>query len=276
MLDKYLSYMVNSLREILIMANNTQPTQPPHPFDDFDDLALIRGATLLHKMQHLFPDFEPVPNRDSAQAPSNQINQQGEDSQMHPEEERHQRKCAVCQHPDRVEIEDEFIHWGNARQLAKQYGLADPRSIHRHARAYGLVELRRENRRGVLDRILERGPQVVTVTGVIQAIKAYSCLTDDNRWVEPPRRMEYNITSNRTPNPAPEKSAAPEKAPEPLPEQKKDAAPADKKPAAKEPPAKDPDALIPEPEVIHHAGIPPGPLPAWDGRVESSWGNPRR
>lgn len=185
---------------------------------------------------------------------------------MHPEEERHQRKCAVCQHPDRTEIEDEFIHWGNVYRLAKQYEIADYRSIHRHARAYGLIELRRENRRGVLDRILERGPEVVTVTGIIQTIKAYSCLTDDNRWVEPPRRMEYNITSNRTPNPIPEKA----------PEQIKDAAPADKKPATKEPPAKDPDALIPEPEVIHHAGIPPGPLPAWDGRVESSWGNPRR
>jgi hypothetical protein len=39
---------------------------------------------------------------------------------------------------------------------------------------------------------------------VIQAIRAYSCLTDDNRWVELPTRLEYTITANRAHNPAPE------------------------------------------------------------------------
>jgi len=254
--------MVNSLRELSRMTDNTQPTRSPEPPDGFDDLNLIRGAALLNKMWNLDPNFEPVPNRDSAQAPPNhQTNQQGEDLQMLPEEERHQRKCAVCQHPDRAEIEEEFIHWGRVYQLAKQYDIADYRSIHRHARVFGLVARRRENTRGVLDQILERGPEMVTVAGVIQAIKAYSCLTDDNRWVElphPPRRIEYHISTDRTPNPAPEK------------------APIDVKeiaPAATKAPAETPE---PEPEVIVDAGAPPGPLPAWNGRFSSNWGNPRR
>src|ERR1700752_4479701 len=101
---------------------------------------------------------------------------------MHPEEERHQSKCAICQHPDRLEIEEEFIHWRDTWHLAKKYGIADYRSIDRHARAYGLIELRRENRRVMLDRILEYGPGKIPAYGIIEAIKAYSCLTPDNRW----------------------------------------------------------------------------------------------
>jgi hypothetical protein len=56
----------------------------------------------------------------------------------------------------------------------------------------------------MLDRILESGPGKVTPQSVIQAIRAYSCLTDDNRWVEPPTRVEYVITANRAQNPPPE------------------------------------------------------------------------
>ena len=48
----------------------------------------------------------------------------------------------------------------------------------------------------MLDRILENGPGKVTPHSVIQAIRAYSCLTDDNRWIDPPTRVEYAITTN--------------------------------------------------------------------------------
>jgi hypothetical protein len=158
---------------------------------------------------------------------------------MLPAEERHQRKCLVCHHPDREEIEEEFIHWRDVWYLAKQYDIADPRSIDRHARVFGLVERRRENRRYMLDRILENGPGKVTPDSVIQAIRAYSCLTDDNRWVEPPTRVEYVITANRPQNPPPE----------PAPSELRSSQP------------KDPGVLD-----IPTNAAPPSNLPTWNGR----------
>jgi hypothetical protein len=118
---------------------------------------------------------------------------------MLPVQDRHQRKCAVCRHPDRDEIEEEFIHWHDVWHLAKKYNIQDYRSIYRHARVFGLIERRRENRRYMLDRVLESFPSGANAQSVIQAIRAYSCLTDDNRWVEPPTRVEYVITANRAP-----------------------------------------------------------------------------
>lgn len=183
-----------------------------------------------------------------------------------PEEERHQRKCSVCHHPDREEIEEEFVHWTDVWSLAKQYDIADYRSIYRHARAFGLLERRRQNCRAALDRIIEAGPGKMGVNGIIDAIRGYACLTDDNRWVEIPTRVEYLISRGadqlKSAKPlSTEGTVAPDE------ENVLDVAP------ASEP---EPDSMIPEPEVIHHAGTPPGPLPAWDGRFISTWGDPPR
>lgn len=45
----------------------------------------------------------------------------------------------------------------------------------------------------MLDSILEKAPGTVTAESVIRAIRAYSCLTDDNRWVEPTSRVEFSV-----------------------------------------------------------------------------------
>jgi hypothetical protein len=90
------------------------------------------------------------------------------------------------------------LHGAASFAGAKEYNIQDYRSIYRHARVFGLIERRRENGRYMLDRILETLPKV-PAHAVIQAIRAYSCLTDDNRWVEPPTHVEYVITTNRAP-----------------------------------------------------------------------------
>jgi len=120
--------------------------------------------------------------------------EQKEDFTMLPAEERHRRKCLICRHPDREEIEEEFVNWHDVWYLAKEYKISDYRSIHRHARATGLIVRRRENMRQVLDSIIERRPDRVTADSIIRAIRAYSCLTDDNRWVEPCSRVEFAVT----------------------------------------------------------------------------------
>ncbi|HWG59308.1 MAG TPA: hypothetical protein VN661_09700 [Candidatus Acidoferrales bacterium] len=98
---------------------------------------------------------------------------------------RHQRKCSVCCHPDREEIEQEFVSWRDTWSLARQYEIQDYRSLYRHAAATGLLERRRANMRVALDAIIEQTPTNVTADAVIRAIRAQCCLTDHNTWVEP-------------------------------------------------------------------------------------------
>jgi hypothetical protein len=99
--------------------------------------------------------------------------------------ERHERKCVVCHHPERETIEDMFVHWHQPFRMAHDYDLP-LRSLYRHAHATGLLAARRRNLRCVLDHILERATSIhITSDSIVRAVRAYTCLTDDNKWVEP-------------------------------------------------------------------------------------------
>jgi hypothetical protein len=58
----------------------------------------------------------------------------------------------------------------------------------------GLFAQRQGHVRSVFERIIEQAEDA-TVTGetVINALRAFTCLQDDGRWVEPPRRVIYSI-----------------------------------------------------------------------------------
>jgi hypothetical protein len=113
---------------------------------------------------------------------------------------RHRRKCVVCHHPEREEIEEEYINWQDVWQIARQYEITDYRSIHLHARAYGLVQARRENVCSALDNIVQKSA-TAKVTGdmVIRAIRAYSCLTEAGEWVEPSEGVVFGAASLELP-----------------------------------------------------------------------------
>jgi hypothetical protein len=88
---------------------------------------------------------------------------------------RHQRCCTVCHHPQREEIDRDFINWKSPAVIAKEYELADRTSVYRHAHALGLFEKRRRNIRAALERIIERAGEVdVTAGAVVQAVVAYA------------------------------------------------------------------------------------------------------
>ena len=53
---------------------------------------------------------------------------------------RHESQCLLCQHPQREDIEREWIDWGNTSRLAEEYGLSRD-SLYRHMHAMGLVGL---------------------------------------------------------------------------------------------------------------------------------------
>ena len=108
-----------------------------------------------------------------------------------PELSRHQRKCAVCRHPEREAIEEAFLHWQSPNQIATDYELPDPRPLYRHAHAVGLFYRRRPNLRFALENFIERVDeiQVVTPDALVRAIRAYAHLSKTGEWVEPPQQI---------------------------------------------------------------------------------------
>ncbi len=83
---------------------------------------------------------------------------------------RHARKCGVCRHPNRKEIEQDFLCWQSPDAIAKTHGIADHSSIYRHAHAAGLFERRSQTLRIALGPIIEKAMTVrVTADAVIRA-----------------------------------------------------------------------------------------------------------
>ena len=73
-----------------------------------------------------------------------------------PDLERHARKCGICHHPNREEIEEGFLSWRPAEALARTFNVRGGRdAIYRHAHALDLFEARRKNMREAVELIIE-------------------------------------------------------------------------------------------------------------------------
>jgi hypothetical protein len=108
--------------------------------------------------------------------------------------ERHQRKCVICSHAERETIDEQFLNWHSPMRIAIHYDL-EVRGLFRHAHATGLYTSRQANLRSALDRVLERADQAnISADGIVRTVRAYTCLTRDNRWVEPPTRVIFSST----------------------------------------------------------------------------------
>ena len=109
--------------------------------------------------------------------------------------------------PHRESIEQDFRDWQKPSDIARRYQLDDS-SLHRHLRALGLLTTRRDHLRLALDHIIERGVEKpVSGNDIIKAVRAHCCLTDDNRWVEPQKRVVYIHEQVPQPSVAPENPA---------------------------------------------------------------------
>ena len=134
-----------------------------------------------------------------------------------PDPERHSRKCKICNHPDRAAIEELFIHWHSPQSIRGDFAMRHPfdwSAVYRHARATGLYAKRAKNLRAVLDHLLANVTNVPpTAHGIIAAVRAYACLTDENQWVEPQRRVHIVNEVYRHDGPAPASVFVPTSAP---------------------------------------------------------------
>lgn len=106
---------------------------------------------------------------------------------------RHVAECKICAHPQRDEIEQDFINWRSPASIAKQYGLRNRSSVYRHAHAKGLFAKRQRNVRAALEKIIERVRQVeVTAPAIVAAVQAYSKINAAGQWVDRSEHIDLN------------------------------------------------------------------------------------
>ena len=112
--------------------------------------------------------------------------------------ERHERKCFICHHPNRAEIDDDILHWCNPANITYKYNLNDYRCIYRHAHATGLMDRRRMYMRDSLEHVIEHAESVSpSADAIIRAVRACGRLNAKGEWVDPPRQMVYSSESPR-------------------------------------------------------------------------------
>jgi hypothetical protein len=122
----------------------------------------------------------------------------------YPDPARHARKCSICRHKSRPQIDTDFLSWRSTREIVRQYALPHRVYLYRHAQATGLTRRRKGNVCSILDSMIEQVASVpITGSTILRAIRAYSCLKTDGDWVEPTTRVIFR----RYKHPAPPASS---------------------------------------------------------------------
>ncbi len=105
--------------------------------------------------------------------------------------ERHSRKCSICHHPQRQEIEEDFVHWRRPATIMRLYAIKKRTTIYGHALALGLLDVRARNLRSALGNIIEKGDdREPTSKEVVLAVRAYANINAQGEWVPPIIRTE--------------------------------------------------------------------------------------
>jgi hypothetical protein len=105
--------------------------------------------------------------------------------------DRHARKCRVCAHPDRDSIDQDFLQWGSPRNISMRYELPID-SIYRHAHSTGLFRRRAGKIRSALEFVIEQAERCTpSADAIIRAVRAYTHINDDGKWIEPRKEVVY-------------------------------------------------------------------------------------
>src|SRR5271166_6085241 len=98
---------------------------------------------------------------------------------------RHSKNCKICRHPQRKDIEEDFIRWRSPAEIAKAYHLGNRSTVYRHAQALNLFPKRQRNVRAALERIIEKAGEVeVTAASVVAAVQAYAKIDAAGHWID--------------------------------------------------------------------------------------------
>ena len=111
---------------------------------------------------------------------------------------RHEANCTICAHPDRQQIERDFVTWKSPIAIATEYVLPDRSTVYRHAQAFDLFSKRRRNIRAALERIIEKAGEVdVTAAAVVGAIQAYAKINAQGQWIDRSEHVNLNELFDR-------------------------------------------------------------------------------
>lgn len=114
---------------------------------------------------------------------------------------RHSRKCFICNHPNRDAIEADFLHWSPGASICNKFAISSRSVLYRHADATGLLRRRRLNLRGACERTIERFSQVPpSARTIVNAVRIFSQIDDNGRWIGPATRSKANCENNLTAN----------------------------------------------------------------------------
>jgi len=108
--------------------------------------------------------------------------------------ERHARKCAICNQPNR---EADFVSWRNAELIRKDYDLPNLRTIYAHARATVLYQRRRQNLRLAAELLTEHADQAQPGPDtILRAIHTCAHLNASGTLEEPTKRVIFSSAAN--------------------------------------------------------------------------------
>lgn len=103
----------------------------------------------------------------------------------------------MCRHPEREEIEQDFISWVSPVELAAQHKIPS-RALYRHARATGLFSRRNRNIRAALGTIIEKVGRVHgNAQAVVSAIAVLSKINARGQWVDRSEMVTLNSLFER-------------------------------------------------------------------------------
>lgn len=104
---------------------------------------------------------------------------------------RHARKCKICSHPEREEIEQAYLSWTPPDVIVKEFNISYPATLYLHVNAVGLAAERRRHMNAALDPILEKAHDIrPTVRDILEAIKISSQMDERGVYLTPTRRTE--------------------------------------------------------------------------------------
>ncbi len=121
---------------------------------------------------------------------------------------RHARKCPICNHARRADIECDFLSWRSAHEIVREYELPHYSEIHRHADALNLVLRRNENARAALGSLAERAEGASAADDAnVRDVRVHDCVTDGSRRAGRLREAECE-TAHQSPAAAPDQEYA--------------------------------------------------------------------
>jgi hypothetical protein len=114
---------------------------------------------------------------------------------------RHESGCRICAHPQREEIEHEFVGWKSPAKIATEYKLRNRSTVYRHAHAFDLFAKRSRNLRAALERLVERVDDTAVSAGaIVQAVTTLARLNSQGDLIERDDRVNLNdLFSRMTP-----------------------------------------------------------------------------